>query len=678
MDEIPIASQKGVGSAVAKKLQALGIKTVNDLITFYPRRYQDYSKVSLVSKLRTGHDVTVRAKISNIQGRYARRGMHVTEALASDKSDTLRVVWFNQPYRANATKAGEEYFISGRFELSANRLAIINPSMELVSSFPVNTARIVPIYRETKGLKSNVIRKLIAGLKDEIKKMPETLPKSVLNKQKLMPRPEAVLSMHFPSSSEQLEETRRRLGFEEVFELTLASLLNKNQNQKDKSLKIKFDQSLAKKFVLELPYELTDDQRKVIWRIYKDMGKDQPANRLIEGDVGSGKTVVAAMSTIMALSQGLQVALMAPTEILARQHAESMRGMLAPHGLEDEVVLLTGSMKPAQKKNAQKSIAAGKAKMIIGTHALISEKLDMHKLGLVIVDEQHRFGVDQRKALLKKAGHMPHVLSMTATPIPRSLALTLYGELDISVIAQMPPGRMRPETEIVSPNSKDQLYKKVDKELDAGRQMFVVCPLITESDKMGFLSVEQVYKDLSTKHFKHRKVGLLHGRMKPNDKEKVMADFASGKLDILVSTTVIEVGVHVPNASVMLIEGVERFGLAQIHQLRGRVGRSDQKGYCYLLTGDSKEPSKRIKALEQMSDGFRLAELDLELRGPGAIYGLAQHGQLDLSVANLADTKLIASAREAAQDFIESGEELSDYPELKTVVSGYRSVTNLN
>jgi ATP-dependent DNA helicase RecG len=678
MTSSKIEDISGVGETVAKKLGILGIKTIGDLIDFYPRRYEDYSRVSDISKLRDGQNVTIKAKITSIKGRYARRGLHVTEAMASDATSSARVVWFNQPYREKNTKIGKEYFISGPFELSAGRRAIMNPSMELVSDFPLSTARIVPVYRETKGLKSNRIRQIIGGIRSEIKNLPETLPHFVRSQSRLVTRPEAILNIHFPRSSKELDEAKRRVGFEEIFILSLASLLNKSKNQKDKGLKVKFDEKIAKRFVRELPYDLTGDQRKTIWQIYKDMQNDTPANRLVEGDVGSGKTVVAAMAAVMALSQNLQVALMAPTEILARQHAENLREMLRTNGLADEVILLVGSMKPSQKKNAHASIKKGKAKMIIGTHALISEKVDMHKLGLVVVDEQHRFGVDQRKALQKKAGHMPHVLSMTATPIPRSLALTLYGELDISVIAQMPPGRKSPITKTVSPNSKKQLYAKIDKELDAGRQMFVVCPLISESDVLGFLSAEEVYKDLSSRHFKHRKIGLLHGKMKPEDKESTMGKFASGELDILVSTTVIEVGIHVPNASVMLIEGVERFGLAQIHQLRGRVGRSGHQGYCYLLTSDSKAPSQRIRALEYTTDGFKLAELDLQLRGPGAIYGAAQHGQLDLRMANLSDTKLIAAARNAAQGFIESEEKLSDYPQLDKAVSESRSVTNLN
>jgi ATP-dependent DNA helicase RecG len=484
--------------------------------------------------------------------------------------------------------------------------------------------------------------------------------------------------MHFPKNAEDLEIARRRLGFEEVFELSLASLLNKYELLQDKSLGIPFDEKLAKQFVGHLPFTLTDAQRKVVWQIYQDMQKTQPMNRLVEGDVGSGKTVVATMAALMAIAEGYQVAFMAPTELLARQHAETVFKLLEPLGMHDKVALLVGGMNAKQKEHAYEHIAKGEAQFIIGTHALIQEKVDMHKLGLIVIDEQHRFGVEQRKKLMAKAGHMPHLLSLTATPIPRSLALTLYGELDISIIDVKPAGRKPTITEICSPNSRAQLNAKIEKELEAGRQMFVVCPLITESAVSKANSVEKIFEQLSKHDFKHRRVGLLHGKMKSLEKQEIMEQFAAHKLDILVSTTVIEVGVDVPNASIMLIEAADRFGLAQIHQLRGRVGRGGHAGYCYLMMSDSSAPPQRLKALERSNDGFKLAELDLELRGPGAIYGTMQHGQLDLRVAKLTDTKLIAEARAAAQSYIERAEDLIQYPVTLEHVTRLRAVTNLN
>jgi ATP-dependent DNA helicase RecG len=673
----PMTDIKGVGAEVAKKLAVLGLHTVEELVDYYPRRYEDYSQVQDIAHIKPGM-VTITAVIKQATGHYVRRGMHITEAVASDDSGSVRLVWFNQPYRADALKRGESYYISGEFALRRQHLSIMNPSAELVSDFPVNTARILPIYRETKGLKSNQIRKYIREAIPLIRALPETLPAWLVQDQQLIPRALAVEMMHFPESSEQLQEAKRRLGFEEVFELTLAALLNKQANAHDIAQQIQFDEVLAKDFVSHLPFTLTDGQRRSIWQIYQDMQKPQPMNRLVEGDVGSGKTVVATMAAVMAMKQGFQVALMAPTELLARQHAETIHDLLQPLDMESQLGLLVGGLSAAQKKTAQERVKSGDIRLIVGTHALFQEKVDMHRLGLVIVDEQHRFGVDQRKSLQAKAGHAVHVLSMTATPIPRSLALTLYGELDISVIPAKPAGRKPVTTKIVSPNSRKQLYVQIETELAAGRQMFVVTPLISDSDNLPAKSAEQVYAELSRGPFKHRHIGLLHGKMKPADKDAVMQQFVARELDILVATTVIEVGVNVPNATVMLIENAERFGLAQIHQLRGRVGRSDHQGYAYLMMGDSKAPSRRLRALESSSDGFKLAELDLEIRGPGAIYGTFQHGALDLRVAQLSDVKLIAHARASAQQFLDRDEKLLQYPHLATHVQRLRAVTNLN
>lgn len=671
-----ITELKGVGEELAKKLAILGIHTINDLIDYYPRRYEDYSNITKTKDLRPG-SVTIEAEIKQVKGRYVRRGMHITEAIASDDTGSVRLVWFNQPYRAGAIKHGAKYFIAGEYQLSRQRFSIMNPSAELVSDFPVNTARIIPIYRETKGLKSAQIRKLVREAVIGVKELPEHLPQWILDEQELVVYARAVTEMHFPSGSKALNLAKKRLGFEEVFELSLAALLNKQEFAHEKGLPIPFKENLAREFVSKLPFKLTNAQRKVVWQIYQDMEKSQPMNRLVEGDVGSGKTVVAAMAALMAMEQGFQVALMAPTEILARQHAETLYKLLDSVGYGAQVGLLVGSLRPAAKTLMHDKIAKGEVRLIVGTHAVISEKVDMHNLGLIVVDEQHRFGVDQRKKLQAKAGHMPHVLHMTATPIPRSLALTLYGELDTSVLDELPPGRQPIKTKIVSPNSKARLYADIDKELEAGRQMFVVCPVISEGETKN-LSAEEVYDQLSKHEFKHRKIALLHGRMKAAEKERVMQDFIDHKYDILVSTTVIEVGVDVPNSTVMLIVGPERFGLAQIHQLRGRVGRGAHQSFCYLLMSDSKAPSQRLRALETTTDGFKLAELDLELRGPGAIYGTFQHGALDLRVAKLTDTKLIASARQAAQEFIDKKEKLARYPHLDSRVSALRAVTNLN
>jgi ATP-dependent DNA helicase RecG len=673
----PLEKVKGVGPAVGAKFAQLGLRTVQDLLFYFPRRYDDYSQIQTIKALQPG-TVTIKAQIKEAKGRYVRRGMHITEAVASDDSGSVRLVWFNQPYRATQTKHDSYYYITGVFEFSHQRLAIMNPSMELVSDFPVSTARIVPVYRETKGLKSAQIRKVLKSIIPMVDDLPESLPLWVIKEQKLVGRAQALHQVHFPDDQSDLDEARERLGFEEVFELTLAALLNKSEILNEESLKIPFKEALAKQFVGHLPFILTDAQKRAVWQMYLDMQKSHPMNRLLEGDVGSGKTVVATMVALMAMEQGFQVAFMAPTELLARQHAETIHKLLEPLGYADQVGLLVGGLKPAQKTQAQKHIADGTIRLMVGTQALIQEKVDMHKLGLLVIDEQHRFGVEQRKELQKKAGHMPHVLNMTATPIPRSLALTLYGEMDVTVIDAKPANRLPIETELCSPHSRKQLYEKIKQQLDDGRQMFVVCPLITDSTMLQARSVEQVYKEFSEKDFKKYRVGLLHGKMKADDKNAVMEQFVNHELDILVATTVIEVGVDVPNATVMLIEGAERFGLAQVHQLRGRVGRSHHQGYCYLMLSDAKAPSKRLRALANTNDGFALAELDLELRGPGAIYGTFQHGALDLRIAKLTDVKLISRARQTAQQVIDKGENLLEYPELYEHLKALRAITNLN
>ncbi len=665
-----------MGPAMAAKFAVLGIKTINDLVTYWPRRYDDYSNVTPMAELTPG-PVTVNGTIDTVKGRYVRRGMHITEALGRDATGSVRLVWFNQPYRATAIKPGQQYFISGNYELSNRRFGLLNPTIELAQEFTVNTARIVPIYRETKGLTSRQIRAAVADALQAYT-VAETLPEWLLELADLPPYDAAVHGIHFPESAEALAVAKRRIGFDEVFSLSLASQYARQELQLEHALKVPFKQELVQKFVDQLPFKLTNGQRATVWQIFQDMEREIPMNRLVEGDVGSGKTVVAAMAAIMAMDQGYQVAFMAPTELLARQHANTLSLLLTDKKYKDRVSLLVGGMTTAQKKMAREKIKNGEVQCIVGTQALIQESVDMHKLALVIIDEQHRFGVDQRKALMLKSGHMPHVLSMTATPIPRSLALTLYGELDVSVLKEKPAGRQPIHTELASPNSRAQLFEKIEAELQAGRQLFVVCPLIGDSEVLDVQSAESVYEQLRNKELKNWRVGLLHGKLKPAEKQERMEAFVRHELDVLVSTTVIEVGVDVPNASVMLIESPERFGLAQLHQLRGRIGRGAHQSYCYALLSDSKAPSKRLRAFESSQDGFKLSELDLQLRGPGAIYGTLQHGALDLRIAQLSDTQLIAEAQRAAKEFIKRGEDLLQYKTLARTITRLQTVTNLN
>ncbi len=670
----------GVGEALVKKFALIGVQTVRELLDNFPRRYDDYSHVQSISAIKPG-TVTLKVTISNIVGRYVRRGMHITEALASDESGGVRLVWFNQPFRATSIKTDAQYYLTGEFGLHANRMSITSPTIEPADKLPLHTARIVPVYKEVKGLSSAMIRRSVSAALHHVGVISETLPAEVIGPRQLESRNDAVRTMHFPETAKQLALARHRLGFEEVFQLSLAAMLNKQAMSREVPVRIQFNEPLAKQFVGGLPFTLSDDQRRVLWRIFLDMQGEHPMNRLVEGDVGSGKTVVAAMAAAMAMDTGFQVAYMAPTEILARQCAETLYDLLGSIHAHTGVGLLLGGQKAAEKQRVQEQAAKGTIRLLVGTHALFTEKVSFKNLGLIIVDEQHRFGVEQRKKLQSKAGTMPHVLTMTATPIPRSLALTLYGELDISVIHTMPLGRLPILTKIESPNSRQKMYQHIAVELAAGRQTFIVCPAIADGTGIG-PSVETMVKSLHSgeigKLFKNYKIAALHGKMKSTEKDEVMKRYAAHEIDILVATTVIEVGVNVPNATVMIIEGADRFGLAQMHQLRGRVGRSTHQGYCYVVPSDSAAPSQRLRAFASTNDGFTLAELDLEIRGPGALYGAVQHGALDLRVAKLSDTKLIAEARAAAADFIQSGVDLLQYPYLAEHIERIRLVTNLN
>lgn len=670
-----VESIKGVGPETAKKLDKLGVETIYDLLTFWPRRYDDYSEIFPIKDIEPGA-VSVKARIESIKTRRVRRGMHLTEAVIRDETSAIRVIWFNQPYREKYFKPGQEYYFSGLYDFSFNRYILQNPTVEEAKEFTANTARIVPIYQQTKGLDSRVIRKALSEVTSMFQELPETLPQWIAKRHDFMSYAEAAYQLHWPENQTKLAEAKDRIGFEEVFAYVLAGQLNKKQFENEIALKIGFDKRLAGEYTKALPFELTPAQKIAAWEILQDIEKERPMNRLLEGDVGSGKTVVAAFAAFMAARQGIQTAIMAPTELLARQHAQTLADILEPLGIT--IGLLTSAVKGKPKTILKEQLANGEVSIAVGTHALLQESVSFKRLGLIVVDEQHRFGVKQRQKLVDKGAKIPHILSMTATPIPRSLALTVYGELDISIIAQKPSNRLPIETVIWSQNSRPQLYQIIDDEIKAGRQVFVVCPLIDDSEGSEAKSVNEEVKRLKVGEFKHRRIGTLHGKMKDEEKAAVMQDFADRKLDILVSTTVIEVGIDIPNASVMLIEGADQFGLAQLHQLRGRVGRGEHQGYCYLIPSTSQKPSKRLRAMENTANGFKLAEMDLEIRGPGAIYGSKQHGSLDLKIANITDTNLIKQAKQAAVHFIEKNEDLVKYPVLSKRVQKSLSLTYLN
>lgn len=668
---------KGVGEKTAEQLEKAGLGTVRDLVEFLPRTYDDYSQTQTIAAVQPGK-VTIKARCEKVTTKRVRRGLTVTTATLADDSAKLQAVWFNQPYRATQLQSNGWFLFTGDYEFSYNRYQLSNPSVEQApEGEPVaDKAHIQPVYRAVAGIKQHVFRKIYHGLEPLVIMLPEILPEDIIQKEGLLSRAAAYHALHYPRSAADIEAARERAAFDELFELLLGAQLNKQANEQLEGWNIPFDQPTIKRFVESLPFALTEAQRRAAWDILQDFEHGVPMNRLLQGDVGSGKTVVAGLGALQAAHHGFQSALMAPTEILASQHAETLHQLLEPFGVR--VGLLTGSVKGKSRTALLAAIASGDVDVVVGTHALIQRPVTFAKLGFVVIDEQHRFGVQQRQELLKKSEKLPHLLAMSATPIPRSLALTLYGELEISVLNELPAGRKPIETKLISPNSRAQLYTKIDEELAKGRQAYVICSLIDEQTDNDRRSVEAEYRRLNVGPFKHRQIGLLHGKLKPDEKDAVMQQFARGEIDILVSTTVVEVGVNVPNATIMLIEDADRFGLAQLHQLRGRVGRSSHQSYCYLVLSSSAKPTQRLREIEKSNDGFYLAEVDLTLRGPGEVYGRAQHGALNLQIASLADTKLLARAQRQAKAFISSGKKLVQYEELQKRVDYFRRLTTLN
>ena len=667
---------KGVGPKTAEQLKLSGLETVRDLIFFLPRKYEDFSELTEIDSIKPGKR-TVKARVESVSVRRVRRGMTITTAVLIDGSGKLNAVWFNQPYRATQFKqTGLEYFFSGDFEFSYNKYQLTNPSAELVKEMPVQTDRILPIYRSVKGLKSQVVRKILHELRPLITMLTDTSPKHIIEGEKLLSLSDALLAMHFPTSMAEVTKAKERIAFDELFSLLLAVEYGKQENSELQTSSIPFNSAKVKEFVEKLPFTLTNDQRVAAWEAIQDMEKTTPMNRMLQGDVGSGKTVVAGLAAYSAAVHGFQSAIMAPTEILAVQHAETLTKLLAPFSVT--VGLLTGSVKQQDKKRLYESIENGIVDIVVGTHALIQDSVRFKHLAFVAIDEQHRFGVAQRQALLTKATDMPHLLAMTATPIPRSLQLTVFGDMDISIIKEKPANRKEIQSKIISPVSSERVYELIDAEIEKGRQAYVICSLIDDSAISDKKSVEVEYKKLKNSVFGHRSIGMLHGKMKPQEKDHIMNEFKQGVYDILVSTTVVEVGVDVPNASVIMIENADQFGLAQLHQLRGRVGRGEHQSYCYLMMSDTKKPSERLREVERSNDGFYLAEVDLKLRGPGEIYGRAQHGVLDLQVASLADTALVKRAKNAAKAFLDSKESIDMYAELKASINRYQRLTTLN
>lgn len=672
---------RGVGPKTGETLAAAGLRTVEDMINFLPRTYEDYTNAECIADIKPGK-VTVRARAENVTTRFARRNMRITTAtLVDNHGDKLSAVWFNQPYRQRQLEGGGEFYFSGEFGLGRNRYQLTAPTCEAVKNLPVMTDRIKPVYSTKAGLKPSTTFKIMSNLKPLMTMLPETLPADVVLETGLRDRGWAVKEMHFPTSRANLGEAKHRLAFEELFNLLLAAKMNRSANQRLAGYAMPFDQTKVREFVASLPFDLTPVQRRSGWEILQDFAKPIPMNRLLQGDVGSGKTVVAALAAYQAIVDGYQVAVMVPTEVLAAQHAATLDKLLSPLGVS--VALLTGSVKGKARQELLANLADGTVNLIVGTHALFQQTVEFHKLGFVVIDEQHRFGVKQRQSLLAKTDdhHLPHLLSMTATPIPRSLQLTVFGDLDVSTLDQLPKGRQEIKTQIILPNVRERMVNQIAAELAAGRQVYYVARLIEESAQSEKTSAEELYKKV-LKAYPGYRVGILHGKMPAESKDKVMREFENHDIDILVSTTVVEVGVDVPNATVMVIENADQFGLAQLHQLRGRVGRGQHQSYCYLVQSDSKPPTKRLLEIERSNDGFHLAEVDLQMRGAGEIYGTAQHGDLNLKIANLADTKMIKQASDQAEKVLgrinDNPDYLTNFPELTAIINKYQKLTTLN
>ena len=675
----PLEQIKGIGPKTTQALAAAGLKTISDALGFLPRAYDDYSTAVNIADLQPGK-VTVKARCESVSTRIVRRGLRITTAVLADKPGKVKAVWFNQPYRETQLKSDAEFIFSGQFGMQYNRYQINNPSVELAKEIAKtaaeNNSGIQPVYKSIKNIRPKTVQDLMKNIRPIMDFLPETLPENIIRRQKLVSRSEAVKFLHAPKTHDEISRGRERLAFEELFEMILAAQFNKQEQTRLTGWKITFNKSVVKSFVDQLPFPLTNAQRRAAWQILQDLESDHPMNRLLQGDVGSGKTVVAGLVAAEVAKAGFQTAIMAPTEILAQQHAKTLDELLSPFGVS--VALLTGHVKGAARSQLLDNLASGNIDVVVGTHALIQEKVAYHKLGFAVIDEQHRFGVKQRQALLEKSDFMPHLLSMTATPIPRSLALTLYGELDISILDELPSGRQPIQTKIWSPASAPKLYESIENELAKGRQAYVICPLIDDNPDNDKKSVEAEYNKLSKTIFSHRQVGLLHGKLPAEEKAEVMQKFADDELDMLVSTTVVEVGVNVPNATVMLIENADNFGLSQLHQLRGRVGRGKHQSFCHLMMSGHDKPSQRLREIEKSQDGFYLAEVDLKLRGPGEIYGKMQHGDLNLKIASLADTALIARAQVEAERFVKEGQDLLQYNHLAHAVSRYQRLTVLN
>ncbi|MFC1789409.1 ATP-dependent DNA helicase RecG [Patescibacteria group bacterium] len=711
IEEIP-----KVGPQYQKRLKRLGIKTIRDVLFHFPHRYEDFSNLIPISQAQLGGPSCFQGEVLDIKNiRTFRKKLMLTQMILGDETGKLKAMWFNQPYLINTFKKGTFVCLAGKISGKGKSIYLSNPAYEKLpdnfreTNIELNhTGRLIPVYPETEGLSSKWLRFIVKPLLIKlVDKIPDALPEEIGKKYNFMSFQKALWQIHFPDSLKLANEARKRFSFEELFELSLFMLREKLKLTKEKAVAIPINIDLVKNFTNELPFSLTNAQKKSAWQILKDMENPRPMNRLLEGDVGSGKTVVATMVILNSIKKGYQVAFMAPTEILAKQHFKTMSWLLEKHELK--IGLITGKenycgSKKITRKELLEKVKKNEINLLIGTHAIIQDTnlrtkhktpIEFNKLALVIIDEQHRFGVEQRAKLCRQIKLIPHLLSMTATPIPRTLSLTVYGDLDLSIIDEMPEGRKKIITKIIQPKDKKENYEFVKQQIKKGRQAFVICPRIEPSAKTGlenkqsFLderslswmdvkAVKEEHEKLSKKIYPDLKIGMLHGKMKSEEKEKIMTDFKDGKINILVSTSVVEVGVDIPNASVMLIEGSEKFGLAQLHQFRGRVGRAEYQSYCFLFTDTTGIiTNKRLKALISCENGFELAEKDLSIRGPGDFIGQRQWGIPDLAMASLTDTIMVSEARNEAKKLLQEDPNLKNNPELLKRIGEFKKRIHL-
>jgi len=683
----PVQYLKGIGPKRAQALGRAGINLLEDLLYYFPRRYEDRSQFKPIGSVDIGSTVTVKGEVISKKGRpaYLRRGIDIFEISVADGTGRIFAVWFNQPFLHKYFNVGDQVILYGKAEIYRDKIQMSSPDFEIIEDkgASLDVGRIVPIYRLPHGFSQRVLRKLIKSvLESQISRLQELLPYDIRTRHGLLNVAQSLLNIHFPENEETRLRAYQRLAFEEFFLYQIPLILRKLKRRDKAGIAFDVREGVLESFFGKLPFALTDSQRKCLQEIVSDMRSPRPMQRLLQGDVGCGKTVVALLAALGAVTCGWQAAFMVPTEILAQQHNEKISQLLAGFqgtsacrtGRENreqrkpKIGVLTGSLSEEEKKETIKKIKNGDVDIVIGTHALLEEDVAFHKLGLIVIDEQHKFGVSQR-ALLPRKGANPDCLIMTATPIPRTLSLTLYGDLDLSAITQMPAGRGKIMTQALDIEERQKAYDFVREEVKKGRQAYLIYPLVEESEKLELRAAKSMYKEFKDEIFKDLKVGLVYGKMKRDEQEKTMKKFRDGKIDVLVATTVLEVGIDVANATVMVIEHAERFGLSQLHQMRGRIGRGVHESHCLLVADPKSEDAQaRIKAFVATTDGFKIAEEDLKIRGPGEFFGERQHGLADLKIADpLAQMHLLKAAREDAHKLIERDPKLADpkHAELK-------------